>query len=266
MKFKFFCFLTLSIFFGVGLLQAQHLIKVKEFESKNNFVETDPLGFIYSVDEQEIIKLDAKGKILSRFSTRNFGKISSADVSNPLKIVLFFKDFSAMLILDNMLNPSGDIITLENLGIPRAGMVCRAFDNGFWIFDTDKIQLQRFSNNNEIVSSSGNLNQLISNPIKLKDMKEANNKVYLLNQDSCLFEFDIFGTYLKTLKLKENQKIQIKENKILTWNSNKIYVLDEKSLFEQEIDFLEFSIKSISFFYNQLIISDGKKICIYNIL
>jgi len=266
MRLKLYYLFFAFISFGIHNLLAQNLIKTKEFESKNNFTETDPLGFIYSVDEQEIIKHDSKGKILSRFSTRNYGNITSADVSNPLKIILFFKDFSAMLILDNMLNPSGDIIALENLGIPRAGMVCRAFDNGFWIFDTDKIQLQRFSNSSEIISQSGNLNQLISNSIKLKDMKEANNKVYLLNQDSCLFEFDIFGTYLKTLKLKENQKIQIKENRILTWSQNKIYILDEKSLFQQEIDFLEFKIKSISFFYNQLIISDGKKICIYDIL
>jgi hypothetical protein len=179
------------IFFVTKLATGQNLVKTKEFESINNFIETDPLGFIYSVDEQEIIKHDAKGKILSRFSTRNYGNITSVDVSNPLKIILFFKDFSAMLILDNMLNPSGDIIALENLGIPRAGGVCRAFDNGFWIFDTDKIQLQRFSNGSEVISQSGNLNQLISNPIKLKDMKEANNKVYLLNQDSCLFQFDI---------------------------------------------------------------------------
>lgn len=253
------------VLFGIKNSHSQNLRKVNEFESHNNFIETDPLGFIYSVDEQEIIKHDSKGKIISRFSTRNFGNITSTDVSNPLKIILFFKDFSGILILDNMLNPSSEIIALENLGIPRAGMVCRAFDNGFWIFDTDKIQLQRFSNSNEIISQSGNLNQLISNSIKVKDMREANNKVYLLNQDSCLFQFDIFGTYLKTLKLKENQKIQIKESRILTSSENKIYILDEKSLLQQEINFLEFKIKSISFFYNQLIISDGKKICIYDI-
>jgi hypothetical protein len=57
-----------------------------------------------------------------------------------------------------------------------------------------------------------------------------------------LFQFDIFGTYLKTLKLQENQKFQIKENKILTWNANKIYILDEKSLLQQEIDFSEFQL------------------------
>jgi hypothetical protein len=263
---KLYFFSFAAFIFSLQFAISQNLVKKKEFESINNFIETDPLGFIYAVDEQEIIKHDAKGKILSRFSTRNYGNITSVDVSNPLKIILFFKDFSAMLILDNMLNPSGEIIALENIGVPRAGGVCRAFDNGFWIFDTDKIQLQRFSNSNEIISQSGNLNQLIFNPIKLKDIKEANNKVYLLNQDSCLFQFDIFGTYLKTIKLKENQKIQIKESKILTWSSNKIYILDEKSLLQQEIDFSEFKIKSVSFFYNQLIISDGTKICVYDLL
>lgn len=237
-----------------------------EFKEINDYLISDPLGNIYTINSQEFVKHNSKGQTLSRYSTRKFGNISNADAGNPLKIILFFKDFSVIQFLDNMLNPANDAIALETMEIPRAGMVCRAFDNGFWVFDTDKIQLQRYSNQNELISSSGNLNQLISNAIKISDIKEANNKVYLLNVDSTLFEFDIFGTYLKSLKIKGNTKFQIKDSFILTWNEFEIFIFDEKSFSERVIPFNDFKIKSISFFNNDLIISDGNTIAIYEIL
>ena len=44
-----------------------------------------------------VIKYDANGIYISRFSSKLSGKIQYVDVSNPLKILVAYKDFSRIL-------------------------------------------------------------------------------------------------------------------------------------------------------------------------
>ena len=66
---------------------------------------TDNLQNIYliSAATNQVKKLNSNGDSVAVFNnTLRYGKIYSADVTNPLKILLFYKDFSTILIVDRL--------------------------------------------------------------------------------------------------------------------------------------------------------------------
>ena len=68
-------------------------------------VAMDNLGSLYIVSSTgQIKKFNAAGDSVAVYNqVRNFGKIFTLDVSNPLKVLIFYKDFSSVIVLDRFL-------------------------------------------------------------------------------------------------------------------------------------------------------------------
>ena len=67
-----------------------NLVYQKSFAcSKNSVWDVDNLGNLYLTDKDEISKFNHEGKKIFSQSVKKFGKISSLDVRNPMKIILF---------------------------------------------------------------------------------------------------------------------------------------------------------------------------------
>src|ERR1044072_3137490 len=74
---------------------------------------SDNIGNVYLIKGESIAKYDSAGGLQKTFSNKNFGAIPSADATNALRIVLFYKDFNRIVTLDNTLSQNGDAIQLE---------------------------------------------------------------------------------------------------------------------------------------------------------
>ncbi|UPT66170.1 MAG: hypothetical protein M0D57_17035 [Sphingobacteriales bacterium JAD_PAG50586_3] len=59
----------------------------------------DKLDNVYVINDNEIFKYKPDGKLFNRYSNKSLGKVTMIDVSNPLKILLFYKDFSRIVYL-----------------------------------------------------------------------------------------------------------------------------------------------------------------------
>ena len=64
----------------------------------------DNLGNIFILYQNgQLKKLNPAGDSLAVFNdVRRYGKLFSIDVTNPLKILLYYKDFSTIVILDRL--------------------------------------------------------------------------------------------------------------------------------------------------------------------
>jgi hypothetical protein len=73
-----------------------------------NFVdfELDNLGNIYLLNaDNQLKKISAAGDSLAVFNdVRRYGKVSYIDVTNPLKILLYYQEFGTIVMLDRLLN------------------------------------------------------------------------------------------------------------------------------------------------------------------
>src|ERR1700761_3292099 len=96
--------LLLALAGGQGLQSQQPADFVLSKTIHGDIVDfnTDNLGNIYVITKDNLLeKLDANGDSIAVFNdVRHFGKIWTIDVTNPLKILVFYREFATIVVLD----------------------------------------------------------------------------------------------------------------------------------------------------------------------
>lgn len=205
---------------------------VKSIPTNSASLTTDNIGNSYLFNGNLLEKYDGDGKLLKNFSNKNFGNISSVDASNPLKVLLFYKSFQQILLLDNMFSPSGNSISLDALGYNQTFLVCSSHDNGFWIFSQQNFELIRFDKNLQKTQQTGNIPQLTGIEINPNFLIEQYDKVFLNDSAKGILVFDIYGTYNKTIPLKGLHHFQVTNDEIIYFKDGKLKSYNMKTMEE----------------------------------
>jgi hypothetical protein len=177
--------------------------------AKGTQLYADNLGNPFVVNADELIKYRDNGTVFRIYSNKTLGAITSVDVSNPLKIIVFYKDFSRIVMLDNTVTENGSPIFLDERDLEQTSLVCTSYDNGFWVFEPVHFRLIRFNQSLQETARVQNLNQLIDGELQPVYMLEQENRLYMSDPSRGLLQFDIFGTYIKTIPIKGIRKFQV---------------------------------------------------------
>lgn len=199
---------------------------------------TDHFGNFYDISTSEIKKYNVKGELLFTYSNNILGEISSVDVSNPLKILVYFKDFTKVLTLDDALSPRGDVLNLNDINLEETSLVCKSYNNGVWFYNPIKFQLIRVENS-QVSNISNNISQFLNEKLEPNFISEFNEKIYLSDSKLGILVFDVYGTYLKTIPIYNVSSFQIKQKYILYVNDEKVIEIYnpftlEKSIYKKE--------------------------------
>jgi hypothetical protein len=215
---------------------------LKTIETTADFFTTDNQSNIYTVKANELTKFDKTGKLLYKYSNNNFGDISFVDASNMLKILVFYKNYLQVVFLDNTLSQNGDPINFDKLGFIQAQLICSSHNSGMWIYDQQNMELVRIDQNLERTQQTGNLSVLLAISMKPDCLIEYDNKVYLNNPGTGILVFDIYGTYYKTIPVKNVKQFQPFGNQVYynTGNEIKAYNLKTADETHFEIPLTEF--------------------------
>ncbi len=174
----------------------------------NNF-KTDKQGNIYVINNNELKKYNNEGAFLNSFSTENNYKITSIDISNPLKIMLFIETSNNIIFLNQTLNKINNIF-LYNHDIYSPQLVCNSLRGGFYIYDNTEYNVFYISNNEK--------NQIkidfFNNNFQPNFIQEDNNKLYLNYPDTGIVVLNNFFFEENFIPIKEIRNAQIKENNI----------------------------------------------------
>ncbi|MGL4598546.1 MAG: hypothetical protein ACRCYO_13595 [Bacteroidia bacterium] len=234
MRLKWFFLLVVTVLFafrpGVPVLTATIATTAKE-------MTTDPLGNVYLAQNDELNKYDASGNLVRNYSDKTFGTISSIDATNPLRILVFNRDFARIAFLDNTLTANGDPVRLEMLGFANASLAASSHDNGLWIYDPLNYELIRFDRNLAIERRTGNLAQLIGIDLHPDFMMQQENYLLLNDPNRGVFLFDIFGTYIKMLPITAMHSMQIKQEKLIYFKAPQLRSLHLQTLEESVYEF-----------------------------
>jgi hypothetical protein len=71
-------------------------------------------------------------------NVKKFGKISTIDVSNPLKVLLYYKDFSTIVVLDRLL-ATRNTIDLRQQNIFQVNAIGQSYDNNIWFMTRERV-------------------------------------------------------------------------------------------------------------------------------
>jgi len=223
------------LFYGFTLSDSNFSL-VKSIPSSFKSFTTDNLGNVYLINGNSLYKYDSEGNFLKTYSNKNLGNISSIDVTNGLKVFVFYESFQQVIILDNMLAPSSNPVSLETLGYNQTSLVCSSHNNGMWIYSKQNFELIRFDQNFQQTNKTENITRHIMSKVNPDFMLEQNNKVFLNDSARGVFVFDVYGTYNKTIPIKGLTHFQINNEEIIYFKGGKLKSYNMKTLSEGEIN------------------------------
>jgi hypothetical protein len=240
-KMKLKCIALLIFLFCNKFLFADSLTLVNKIEVNASLLTTDHLGNCYVVTEAGLFKYDLDGKLIASFSQKNFGTIQFVDATDPLKVLIFNKDFSTVITLDNKLAVQ-TTFNLHDLNLQQPLLICVSRHDGYWVYDKQSNQLKKFNTSLQPVHESSDLSQLIYSEINPVFLVESEKWLWMSNPSSGVLIFDMFGTYLKTLEIKDAPGLnhfQVNDDKIILSEGNTLKEINQASLVTKEITYNE---------------------------
>lgn len=215
--------------------------------SADKFIGNDALGSYYFIKNSVLFKNDHS--ILYEYKNLELGKPNRIDINNPMKIVLFYENFNAVVTLDNQLNETQKVNFSEFENPINATALGLSSRNSFWIFNILENKLGLFD---YLKKEYKPISAIISQRVKLYDSDF--NYFYYLDDKNDFYSCNIFGK-IKFLKHQENvQKFVVVNDQKIIYKSNDALIFLNLSTNEtQEIKISEKTI--LDFCYKNQILS-----------
>ncbi|WP_294822726.1 hypothetical protein [uncultured Flavobacterium sp.] len=201
---NFVCFVLLAI---TGIATAQDaMIPVKLLNSSKagpeHYIGTDSYGWQYTVLDNELRK-EKNGRML-KFKALSLGNIYRADLQNPLQVILFYRKFNTVVLLDNQMNETSRVNFSD---IPQpiiAEAVGLASQNRLWAYDITTQQVGLYD------LAKGNFRTLAP-PFNdgIKYYQNDYNYFYWVDNANNWYAVNLFGKVSTLGKLPEFDQVQI---------------------------------------------------------
>jgi len=195
----------------------------------------DNLGNLYIVSETgRIKKLNAAGDSVGVYNqVRNFGKLFSIDVSNPLKILLFYKDFSSVVVLDRFLAVI-TTLNLRNYNVLQPAAIGLSYDNNIWVFDEYDNKLKKLNEAGDLLLQTSDFRTALQQSLRPQKILNDNGLVYLADTTAGVFVFDNYGAFKRKVPLVKWQSIAVNNNQVISMDKDIIRVYNSATLLQRE--------------------------------
>ncbi|MCG9794163.1 hypothetical protein [Flavobacterium algicola] len=206
-----------------------------------NYIEQDSYGYNYFIDKEVLYKIKDREKW--EYKNVSLGNLTTIDLKNPLKIVLFYQDFNAIILLDNQLSETQRILFFQSetpINVKATGI---AAQNQLWIYNNlnQQIGLYNYLNNTY---------RTISTPFPdtMQYYQTDFNHFYWIDDNNEAFMCNLFGKITTLFKIPENDWITfIDEREIIYSKDHLICILDNNRNKKYEIEIVEKSFEKCSY-------------------
>lgn len=234
MKFHLFILAIFSFFFqatGQDSILKVKLVDTFKGDIKN--FETDNLGNIYLVMQgNQIKKLNAKGDSVGLYNdVKRYGSIYAVDANNPLKLLVYFKDYSTIVVLDRFLSVR-NVIDLRKQNILQVKAIANSYDNNIWLYDELDSKLKKIDDNGNVLLESTDFRQIfdvVPSPTALFD---RDGQLYMYDAKLGLMVFDYYGAKKNILPLVNYANLQVIDKNTITATDSSHFVLYKPELFQ----------------------------------
>ena len=262
---KMACFLFVLLSKFLAAQEPSDYKLIAEIDKKATAITMDKLGNIYTCDGTLIEKYDERGNLLFSYAALSMGRISFIDTYNPLKILVFSRDFMRLLFLDHKLAAQQGAYILSDLNILPTS-VCMSYDNGFWVYDEAVKQLFRYDAQHNLTNKSQDITHFTEKELNPLFIKETESGFLLLNdKENGILVFDRFGTYLKTLSVFADY-FHVMNSQILYIQDDMLKSIHIQSLQQLSIPLPENGIQQLCVVNKKMVVlTKGNKVKVYGI-
>ncbi len=183
--------LRLALAQGDSLLQLR-LIKKLDGEF-SNFTVDDP-GNIFLINNcSQIKKLSSNFDSVGMYNDeKQYGSITSVDATNPLKIMVYYNDFTTMVVVGRFLEVR-NIIDLHSHGILQIKVITQSYDNNYWLFDEWDRRIKKINENGKVLLESADFSMLFKKSFIPSYFIDINGLLYLYDYSCGWLVFDHYG-------------------------------------------------------------------------
>lgn len=219
---KIFSFL-IAIFITAGNLAAQDTMRELTLVLEKTiplqadvFYGADDIDAVYySVDHVFYKKTPV---LTTQFYDILLGELTSVDLINPFKLLLFYRETQTVVLLDNRLNEI-ERVTLSDLEPYRFIQYASiAGEKQLWLFNLDEKRLERYDyiNNRSLPFS-----QSVTEPVI--NMVSTYNFCHVQTANT-IYSFNSYGGLTNSITTSENSSINASYQALLKWKTNAIEI------------------------------------------
>ncbi len=182
---------------------------------------TDNLGNIYILNTTgQIKKLNAKGDSVAVFNdVRKHGKVYSIDATNPLKVLIYYRDFSTIVVLDRLLNIR-NAIDLRKRNLFQVKAIATSYDNNIWLYDELESKVKKIDDNGNTLLQTADFRQLYDSVPSPEVMYDRDGQLYIYDSKRGLLVFDYYGAQKNDIALKDVYDLQVIDKNTITGRNN----------------------------------------------
>jgi hypothetical protein len=233
----------------------------------------DNLDNIYILNSRnQIKKLNANGDSVAVFNDiKKYGQASFIDVSNPLKVLLYYKDFATVVMLDRFLNIR-NTIDLRKQNILQVKAIGQSYDNKIWVYDELESKLKKIDEEGKLLLETPDFRLLLGqapSPLKIFD---EDKYVYLYDTLQGVFVFDYYGALKNNIMISRWQNFKVAGKYIFGSRADTLYryeirsfLFDDWKMPEQLYQSRSFNFSSTRLYALKKDGSDSYRIEIYSI-
>ncbi len=195
----------------------------------------DNLDNIYILNSRnQIKKLNSNGDSVAIYNdVRKYGIATLMDVSNPLKTLLFYKDFATVVSLDRFLNVV-NAIDLRRSNVLQAKAISQSYDNKLWVYDELENKLKKIDESGKLLLETPDFRLLFDVLPQPQKIFDENRFVYLYDSAYGVNVFDYYGALRNNIMIQHWQNFKVVGNYIFGSKNDTLYRYNINSTYFDE--------------------------------
>ena len=204
---------------------------------KGNFTSftVDNLDNIFLItSSNQLKKLRSNGDSGGIYNdVKRYGNPTLIDVSNPLKILIYYRNYSTVVVLDRFLNMR-NTIDFRKQNIFSVTAIATAYDNNIWLFDEQDYKLKKIDEEGKQQLETVDIRFLLNEAISPTQLIDRDNYIYLYDAEKGFYIFDYYGAYKNKLTFTGWSNTEVNGTTLYGFKENKLemYQLNSLSLKE----------------------------------
>ena len=196
-----------------------------------SYFTTDNLDNIYLINNgNQLKKLNGNGDSVGIFNdVRKYGKLFSIDATNPLKLLLYYQNFSTIVVLDRFLNIR-NVINLRKQNIFNVKTIASSYDNNVWVFDEGEGKLKKIDDNGDVMQETVDLRAVLDSVPSPTQIIDENGLVYLYDSNKGFYIFDNYGALKNKIPFREWQNVEVIGKSLYGFSNRILYQYQPGSL------------------------------------
>ncbi len=191
------------------------------------YMDADVLDNLYLINSgNQLKKLNSHGDSLAVFNdVKRYGNPSYIDVSNPLKILVYYKNFYTVVVLDRLMIFRNSI-NLRKQNIFNVQAIATSYDNNVWVFDEQDFRIKKIDEDGKLLQESTDMRLLVENVPSPAQLLDHEGLLYLYDPQRGFYVFDYYGALKNNIPFVGWTHTAISKNTLYGFQDN--YLLSYK--------------------------------------